>query len=254
MELITGWRSNPKGGGGVSCYHTQIRIEESMMVIFITNMVFIFAGAITVLMPYSLKNLQLVVLVLGTHSSGGEARVGTSMDEIMQAITLEFGTVNWTFMIQYVLNAIYNPSMHLRMWRFNKNAKAQWKEPATGQCQATLPSFVKSLGRPYDNKIWTSMWYGLCIADLFILPKTGNNHRSQLARSDFARINQTLPRNAILGHGFVEDFAVSLGSFGKNYQSPMLYRMLEDAGYARFSWSHARITRANVNENMHVHV
>lgn len=42
----------------------------------------------------------------------------------------------------------------------------------------------------------------------------------------------------------MEDFAGSLKSIGKTYQSSMLYRMLEDAVYERFSWVHARITHA----------
>lgn len=61
-------------------HHLRNLREERVMINFFTTYVFFFAGEVTVSMPYLLKNLQLVVLVLGTHSIEGDTRIGTSME------------------------------------------------------------------------------------------------------------------------------------------------------------------------------
>lgn len=45
-----------------------------------TNTVFFFAGKVTVSMPYTLMEFQLVVLVLCTHSTGRKLKLGTSIE------------------------------------------------------------------------------------------------------------------------------------------------------------------------------
>lgn len=60
--------------------HTQILMEESMLMIFYTNIVFFYAGKATVSMPYYLRNFQLVVSVLCTHSIERELKAGISIE------------------------------------------------------------------------------------------------------------------------------------------------------------------------------
>lgn len=47
---------------------------------FYTNIVFFFAGIVIVYMPYYLRNFQLVVSVLCTHSTGRKSKVGISIE------------------------------------------------------------------------------------------------------------------------------------------------------------------------------
>lgn len=76
IEIITGG----KYGKETYNHQTQIRMEESKVDCFTTNTGFCFAGQATIFVPCLLRNLQLVVLVLCTHSIGGESRISTSME------------------------------------------------------------------------------------------------------------------------------------------------------------------------------
>lgn len=69
--------------GNIVDHHAQLLMEESMVTINFANLVFVFAGNTTVIMPYSLNNSHLVVLLLCTHYNEREAGVGTSMALVM---------------------------------------------------------------------------------------------------------------------------------------------------------------------------
>lgn len=62
-------------------YHAQVLREENKVMKIFTNEVFFFAGDVTVAMPYLMRNLHLVVLVLGTRSIEGESWMSTNITE-----------------------------------------------------------------------------------------------------------------------------------------------------------------------------
>lgn len=59
--------------------YAQVLREESLGVLFITNVVFFFAGIVTVIMSYSLFEILWVVSVILAHSHGGKLMIGISM-------------------------------------------------------------------------------------------------------------------------------------------------------------------------------
>lgn len=72
------------------------------------------------------------------------------------------------------------------------------------------------------------MWYDLCVDELFLLFRTGNNHRYILTRRGTGRLNQTMPRNAKFDHASLGDFAANVTSPGMVCQSQVLSRMLKE--------------------------
>lgn len=75
MRIKNGWRR-----GSYRQYYAQILWEESILYCFLTNLLFFFAGYVTVAMTYYLISLQCVILESSAHSIKGEARIGTTME------------------------------------------------------------------------------------------------------------------------------------------------------------------------------
>lgn len=87
-----------------------------MVISFFTNLVFVFAGNVTLVMPYSLNNFQLVVLLLCTHSIGGElwitirtismrARRKEKSSHVKTKLPNEFGIDNGWVIMYYPSNS-----------------------------------------------------------------------------------------------------------------------------------------------------
>lgn len=133
-------------GGHILDQHPQILMEESMGMLFYTNMVFLFVGEANISMHHPLTNLQLVVLVHFTHSTERELKIGISIEARMIVREPRINITVWTIFNTIRSGALFpifnTSSLHLEI---HKRDTQEWKH------YTRLPRFFKR-----DRHYWQS--------------------------------------------------------------------------------------------------
>lgn len=127
-------------------HHVQVLLEESMVLVIYTNMVFVFAGEVTICMPYPLRTFQLVVLVHSTHSSGRKLKVGTSMEARIIWRTLGVNNASRTFKYRrFDFNVIHPFTLNLNLHSCSFLLRLKNRDTQGGNYNRGLPRYFIDL-------------------------------------------------------------------------------------------------------------